>query len=341
MAIETMNDLFLQALRGENRAKRPPIWLMRQAGKYMASYQKLRSKHSFLGMCKNPELIAEVTHLPIQEFGFDAAIVFSDILLITEAMGLNLHFEEGKGPILSPCITPQDVKKLDTQNIADKLAFVFDGIRLLKTSLNVPLIGFAGAPFTVASYMIEGQSSRDLKKTKEWMLKDPHSFHELLEKITQATVTYLNAQIDAGCDAIQLFDSWAHVLAWRQFEEFSARYLDKILTSIKSCPTLVFARGSSIFYERLASLPLNGISLDWQSDLQSVRKKVPQKLALQGNLDPDILLSNVKTVEREARGILEKMRHDPAFIFNLGHGILPTTSEDVVRALVSCVRNFE
>ena len=308
----------------------------------MASYQTLRQKHGFLGICKQPELIAEVTELPIKEFGFDAAIVFSDILLICEAMGLDLHFEEGNGPILAPCLkTAECVKKLRNRDVVPKLSFVTDGIKLLKKRLDVPLLGFAGAPFTVASYMIEGKSSRDLKKTKEWMFKDPQSFHELLEIITDYTVEYLNQQIDAGVDAIQIFDSWANVLAARQFEEFSAGYLQKIISKVKKCPVLVFCRGSSIFYERLASLKPDGISLDWQSDLQEVRKRVSTKVALQGNLDPDILLTDSKTVVREAIAILEKMRSDPAFIFNLGHGILPTTSEDVVRALVSCVRNFE
>ncbi len=333
-----MNDLFLQALKGENKEKRPPIWLMRQAGRYMASYQALRAKHSFLGLCKTPDLIAQVTLLPIAEFGFDAAIVFSDILLIAEAMGLDLRFEEGKGPILGPCL--KDKSSLETlynRQILSELSFVFEGIKLLKKSLKVPLIGFSGAPFTVASYMIEGQSNRELLKTKEWLFHDPDSFHELLDLIADYTIEYINAQIDAGVDAIQLFDSWAHVLAARQFEEFSLRYMKKIISKMKKCPVIVFCRGSSIFYESLASLKPDCISLDWQSDVKTVRKKIAG-ISLQGNLDPDILLQDTKIVEREARAILKAMKDDPGYIFNLGHGILPKTPIANVHALVACVK---
>ena len=335
-----MNDLFLQALKGENKEKRPPIWLMRQAGRYMASYQKLRAKHSFLGLCKTPELIAQVTQLPITEFGFDAAIVFSDILLIAEAMGLQLHFEEGKGPILAPCLKDKhSLKNLSGKQIVLELSFVIEGIKLLKRgkNLKVPLIGFAGAPFTVASYMIEGESNRELLKTKEWLFRDPDSFHELLDLIADYTIEYVNAQIDAGVDAIQLFDSWAHVLAARQFEEFSLRYMKKIISKMKKCPVTLFCRGSSIFYERLASIKPDCISLDWQSDVKTIRKKIAG-ISLQGNLDPDILLQDTKTVEKEAKAMLEAMKDDPGYIFNLGHGILPKTPIANVHALVACIK---
>ncbi|MDB6081806.1 MAG: hemE [Chlamydiia bacterium] len=335
-----MNNLLLKALKAENFGKRPPVWLMRQAGRYMASYQKLREKHSFLGLCREPELIAEVTELPIKEFGFDAAILFSDILLITEALGAHLHFEEGKGPILQPTLeSGADVEKLYGRSAMPLLSHVVDGVRLLKERLDVPLIGFAGAPFTVASYMIEGKSTRDFAKTKKWMFNDPKSFHELLTIIADMTADYLNHLIDAGCDAIQLFDSWAHVLPAKQCEEFSFYYMRRIQLKLKSCPLILFCRGSSIFYEGLAALSPQGIGLDWQCDIAAVRKKLPQ-IVLQGNLDPDILLADSHVVEKEVKSLLEKMRGDPAFIFNLGHGILPTTPEKNVKTLVRCIHEF-
>lgn len=337
-----MNDLLLKALSGNNQASRPPVWLMRQAGRYMQSYQKLRSQYSFLDLCNHPERIAEVTELPIKEFGFDAAIVFSDILLITQVLGSDLRFDDGVGPQLSPVLTtPMDVKKLHGRSDLSSLSHVLDGIRLLKTRLKVPLIGFAGAPFTIASYMIGGggKSSPALEKTKKWMMTEKESFHELLGIIADITADYLNLQIDAGCDAIQLFDSWAHVLGAAHFEEFSLSYMRRIFSKLKKCPVILFCRGSSIFCEQLASLTPAAISLDWQSDLSLIRKKIP-KITLQGNLDPDILLfGDTACVEREARGLLDKMRGDPAFIFNLGHGILPMTPEENVRTLIRTIHS--
>lgn len=336
-----MNTIFLEALSGKNESGRPPLWLMRQAGRYMHEYRKLREKYSFLGMCGQPELIAEVTELPIKTFGFDAAIIFSDILLIVESFGLKLRFEENEGPILEPALqTADDVKKLHCRDLSSRFSMVVEGVKLLKGRLKVPLLGFAGAPFTVASYMIEGKSSRDLKKTKAWMLKDPESFSLLLDKIADATAEYLNMLIDAGVDGIQLFDSWAHVLAWKQFEEYSLTYLKRVMSKLKPCPVILFCRGASAFYEGLATIHPQAISLDWQCDIQAVRKRVPQSIALQGNLDPDILLGDHRLVTKEAKILLEKMRGSPSFIFNLGHGILPTTPEDNVRALVECVKEF-
>ena len=328
-------DLFLKAMKGENKKSRPPIWLMRQAGRYMPEYRTLREKYSFMGLCKHPELIAEVTELPIKRFGFDAAIVFSDILLITETLGCELHFEEGRGPVITPI---ESVDSLVHHPVVPSMQFVMDGIRLLKERLQVPLIGFAGAPFTVASYLIEGGVSRDLKKTKRWMIENPESFHQLLQVIKRATIEYIQGQIEAGVDCIQLFDSWAHVLSWNHFEEFSFRYLQDIVSEFKKIPIIVFCRGSSFFYEKLAQLePQVAISLDWHCDMAHIRKKLP-KTTLQGNLDPDILLAaSREQVVQEVDLLLEKMKDDPAFICNLGHGILPTTPEENVYALIETV----
>lgn len=336
-----MNDtLFLKALRCENRS-RPPIWIMRQAGRYMPKYRAIREKFSFLEMCHQPEIAAKVTLLPIEEFGFDAAILFSDILVIPEALKVGLRFEEGKGPIIErPLKSDSDIDALLTLQIESGLNYVAEAIRIARRDLKVPLIGFCGAPFTVASYMIEGGSSRDLKKTKQWMLRNPSSFHRLLEKIAECTITYLEMQVKAGVNALQIFDSWAITLAHSQFLEFSLRYLKKIIDAMRqfNVPIILFCRGSSVFAEQLASLSPCGIGLDWQVDITRLRSKIPKTVALQGNLDPDILYADSQVIRREAKAILNGMRQDPGFIFNLGHGIHPDTPMDSVKALVDCIK---
>lgn len=338
-----MNRLLLDALACENRA-RPPIWLMRQAGRYMPEYRALREKHSFSTMYKEPELAAKVTCLPIDTFGFDAAILFSDILVMAEAFGLGLHFEEKVGPIIdNPLSTEQDVDGLVIPKIDEKLHYVFKAIKMLKPQLKVPLIGFCGAPFTVASYMIEGKSSKDLKKTKRWMLSHPESFHRLLDKIAVSTIDYLKKQIEAGVDAIQIFDSWANTLAFPQFQEFSYAYLQKIRQELSqtNIPVILFCRGSSVFAEDLARMNPSCISLDWNCDIVKMRNRIPKHVALQGNLDPDVLYASKEILKKEIERILKGMKGDPAFIFNLGHGIMPDTPVDAVKMLVECVKNDE
>jgi uroporphyrinogen decarboxylase len=335
-----MNSLLLNALQCKN-TERPPIWIMRQAGRYMPEYRALRAKHSFMNLCHQPELAAEVTMLPIRAFDMDAAILFSDILVIAEAFGVGLHFEEGVGPIIErPLRTKQDIVDLPKINIEEKLQYVANAIKLLKPQLNKPLIGFSGAPFTVASYMIEGGSSRDLKKTKQWLLRDKESFHQLLEKITHSTIEYLKMQIAAGVQAVQIFDSWAHVLGHAQFREFSLAYLEKILKGIQkfNVPVILFCRGASVFGPQLAEISPAAISLDWQCDITHMRKTISKKIALQGNLDPDILYSSTKDIQKEAKRLLDGMKGEPGYIFNLGHGIHPDISTDAVRALVECVK---
>jgi uroporphyrinogen decarboxylase len=335
-----MNDLFLRALNCKNDS-RPPVWLMRQAGRYMPEYQDLRKKYSFLEMCHNPELIAKVTNLPIDAFGMDAAILFSDILVIPEAFKLGLSFEEKKGPIIHrPISTEQDIENLEIPDVKVSLKYVADGIKTILPDLKVPLIGFSGAPFTLASYMIEGGSSKDLKKTKQFMIKNPISFHKLLDKITESTIAYLNMQIDAGVQALQIFDSWAGVLSHDHFREFSLSYLNKILVGInKKVPVILFCRGSSFFAPQLAEIKPAGISIDWQADLAVLRQVIPQGIALQGNLDPDILYGSQNVIIQSVKNLLAKMKGDPGFIFNLGHGMQPDMSPDAVRVLVETIKN--
>lgn len=332
------NDLLLRALACNNHS-RPPVWLMRQAGRYMASYRKLREKYSFLQMCHEPDLIAEVTSLPIKTFNFDAAILFSDILVIPEAMGLGLQFQDHVGPIIDrPLQSEQDLKLIENVDVG-RLNFVEKGIQLLKKELSVPLIGFCGAPFTVASYMIEGKSSPDLKKTKKWMLTDPESFHQVLKVIADWSIAYLNMQIDAGIDAIQIFDSWANTLTHSHFLAFSLPYLNYIMKSLKkSIPVILFCRGSSVFGEELATISPAAISFDWNCNLALMRKKIPYPVAFQGNLDPHVLYSSENVVKKEVKNLLKMMSGDKGFIFNLGHGILPDIPEDSVKCLVDCIK---
>ncbi len=337
-----MRSLFLDALRCNNTS-RAPVWLMRQAGRYMPEYRKIRETRSFLKMCKEPEIAAEVTLLPIKAFGMDAAIIFSDILVIPDALNVGLKFDEGKGPIIErPIASPEDAAKLVKPDLKEALGYVYQAIRYVLPELDVPLIGFAGAPFTVASYMIEGGASHDLKKTKRWMVQDPASFHALLDLITECTIEYLNHQIDAGVHALQIFDSWANVLDTRHFREFSLNYLRKIVLGLKDpkIPAILFCRGSSVFLEDLLEAKPACISLDWNIDLSKARGKVGQNTALQGNLDPDILYAPLQAVKKETERALLAMRNDRGYIFNLGHGIKPDVPVDAVKALVDTVKNF-
>ncbi|MBS0633904.1 MAG: uroporphyrinogen decarboxylase [Verrucomicrobia bacterium] len=311
--------LFTDALAQKN-SRRAPVWLMRQAGRYMHEYQALRKRYDFLTICHTPELICEVTHQPINAFGLDAAIVFSDILLILQALGFDLRFYDDVGPVIGNPLAANSL--LESRPVVDELHYVLEGIKLLKKSLNVPLIGFAGAPFTVASYVT---------KTKEW---NPDKLDLLLDLLADCTIDYLNAQIEAGCDAVQLFDSWAMHLDAEQFHRFSKKPLEKIVKGLKGAPAILFCRGPQVS----AYCDLGAISVDWTVNMPDLRAKFSGPL--QGNLDPSILLTDRKTVEKETKKILDMMRGDPAFIFNLGHGVHKNTPRDHVQALVDCVKSY-
>ncbi len=329
---------FLSALSAKN-VGRPPIWVMRQAGRYLPEYRALRQKYSFLTLAHTPELAAEITLQPIRRFGMDAAILFSDILVIAEAFGVGLAIEEGVGPLIErPLHSSVDVARLQVPAVEEALSYVRSAIDILGKELSVPLLGFCGAPFTVASYMIEGKSSRDLKKTKQWMLRDPASFHALLEKIAEASIAYLNMQAAGGVACVQIFDSWANSLAPAQFREFSLKYLQKMVERV-TCPVLLFCRGSPLFVEELAKTGARGIALDWSGDVAVARKRVAHTV-LQGNLDPMVLYAPKQTIQKETRCLLESMRHDTAYIFNLGHGVLPDTPLESMETLVDTVQSF-
>lgn len=306
----------------------------------MPEYRALRAKHFFLEMTHQPELVVEITQQPLRAFGFDAAILFSDILLIAEALGANLQFEDGLGPLINPSISSvRDISTLSASEIPHKMRFAKTAIEELKKILRVPLIGFCGAPFTVASYMIEGRSSKDLKKTKRWMFEDADGFKQLLDLITQATVDYLNLQIEAGVDAIQIFDTWANFLGYPQFQRYALAYYQKLMQGMKkNVPVILFCKGSGGYAHALAVLKPAGISLDWSCDMCAIRQQVGCKVALQGNLDPDVLLSSPATIQKEAGHLLQRMQGDPGYIFNLGHGITPDVPVDSVKTLVETIR---
>ncbi|MCB1113760.1 MAG: uroporphyrinogen decarboxylase [Chlamydiia bacterium] len=324
---------FLKALSGKNEG-RPPLWLMRQAGRYLPEYQAIRQKHDFLELCHTPELIQEVTLQPLKRFGFDAAILFSDILVIPEAMGMKLHFDEGQGPIFdAPLSRLKDIENLKEP---EPLEFVEKGIKLINEATDRPLIGFAGAPFTVASYMIEGKSSKTLRKTKRWLFEEPESFHKLLEKVKQATLAHLKLQIEAGVKAIQLFESWAPFLAPDELKAFSTDYLEAIRKELpEAIPVMFFSKG----IPPKISQKNTGLSVDFTQRLIDVREKVGKEIPLQGNLDPDLLYGPKEGVERATKKLLSDMQGDKAWVFNLGHGILPKTPLENVYALRDTVYN--
>lgn len=332
--------LFLDALKGCN-TKGPPVWFMRQAGRYMPSYRKIRNQLSFLEMCRRPEVVAEVTLLPVNELDVDAAILFSDILLLPDALGLGLSFEEGEGPRFArPLKSPLDIANLPKVSMPSALAFVGDSIRLLKKDLKVPLIGFAGAPFTVAGYMIEGKSSQNWRSVKQWLMREPESFDLLIDQLTDLTIDYLKMQIEAGAEAIQLFDSWADTLSDDHFCRFSKSPLKKIVEALKptGIPVILFSRGSSLFARRLFEAAPAAISLDWRCDIGQIRRDLPGQVALQGNLDPDWLYAPKERLYIEVDRILDTMKEDPAFVFNLGHGIAPDVAQDTVKSVVERIK---
>ncbi|MBI3900760.1 MAG: uroporphyrinogen decarboxylase, partial [Chlamydiia bacterium] len=282
------------------------------------------------------ETVVETTILPVDLLGVDGAILFTDILTLLEGLSIRYDFQEGIGPvILDP---PSAIHIRPPEEV---YGYLTQAIYLLKKELKVPLLGFAGAPFTIASYCIEGKSSHDLKKTKEWMYRDPRGFHQLLETITEATIAYLHIQIDAGVQAIQLFDSWANALPYEEFLLYSLAPLKRITEAIKTrgIPIILFGRGRSLFVEELASLSPAAISLDWSGDLPSLRCKIPSSIAVQGNLDPMALYSPRPLLQERVERLLKRMEGDPGYIFNLGHGLLPDTPIENVHFLVDYVHN--
>lgn len=324
--------------------KKIPIWLMRQAGRYMAEYQVSRKKMGFKEMCKNPELCSEITITAVERLGVDAAIIFSDILLIVEPMGLNLEYREGIGPMITnPIRNLEDIQALKPVS-PDSLKFVMDAISLTHKSMkpDFPLIGFAGAPFTVASYMIEGRGSKNYIPTKALMHNEPTAWHSLMDKITEATIGYLNAQANAGANALQIFDSWVGCLSPADYEEYVLPHSHRLIQGLKKgVPVLHFGSFNSAMLELQKEAGGDVISLDWRVDIGEAWDSLGKNKAVQGNLDPVLLFARQDILLAEAEKILKEVGSRPGFIFNLGHGILPETPVDNVMALVDFVHKWK
>ena len=310
----------------------------------MPEYRAIRETTDFLTLCKTPELASEVTVQPVDIIGVDAAILFSDILVIPEAMGMHLEIVESKGPIFDdPIRSREDVKRLNTAGVTERLQYVMDAIKLTKEKLagRVPLIGFSGAPWTLMTYMVEGKGSKNFDTVKQFVYNDPETAHQLLQILADAVVDYLNAKIRAGCDAVQIFDTWAGILSPWDLEEFSLRYIRYICERLETngAPVIVFAKGVNAF-AKLVELKCDVIGLDWTQDIGQVRSAIGEGKALQGNMDPCVLFASKERIRQETERILERFGIGSGHVFNLGHGILPTTPVDNARHLVSCVKEL-
>ena len=338
------NDNFLRAL-ARQPVTRQPIWMMRQAGRYLPEYRELRARAGdFLSLCKNPELACEVTLQPLNRFDLDAAIIFSDILTIPDAMGLGLHFVENEGPRFSRALeTESDIRQLVIPDPQDSLRYVMDAIALTKRELQqrVPLIGFAGSPWTLACYMIEGGASGKLfERIRKMAYQQPEILHVLLEKLAAATVLYLNAQIESGADAIMIFDTWGGLLSPTQYEEFSLNYMQKIIAGLKPVSKIVFTKNGGQWLDKISQCGCDAVGVDWTMDLAQAAKLTQGRVALQGNLDPLALFAPEDVIEQEVKKIVHAMKDYPGFVFNLGHGILQQTSPDRAKFLIDTVHRL-
>jgi uroporphyrinogen decarboxylase len=316
---------------------------MRQAGRYLPEYRAIREKVDFLTLCKTPELAAEVTIQPVDIIGVDAAIIFSDILVIPEAMGMHLEMNEGKGPIFhNPIRTETDAKILKNIDPDKDLKFVLDAVSLTKKELNgrVPLIGFSGSPWTLLTYMVEGQGSKNFSWIKKLIYNNPKLAHSILDKLSKTIADYLSAKISAGADAVQIFDTWGGILSQNDFQEFSLTYISKIISQIKRKdePVIVFCKGVHFGMEQLANSGADVIGLDWTMNLGEVRRKIGNKVALQGNLDPAVLYASKEKIRKETVRVLQSFGKGNGHIFNLGHGIPPDVNPENAKALVAYIK---
>ncbi len=336
------NDLLLRALRRE-KVERPPVWMMRQAGRYLPDYMKLRAKYDFFTRVQTPELATEITLQPIQQIGVDAAIIFSDILVIPQAMGVTVLMEEGKGPLLPNVIkTQKDIDALITDNVEEGLNYVTKALALTKQELNgrVPLIGFAGAPWTILCYMVEGKGSKTWDKAKQFCFTQPHLAHQLLQKITDATIGYLKAQAIAGADVLQVFDSWSGALSPGDFKLFAQPYLIQIADALKdAAPVILFPKGSWYALKELSESSASGLGLDWCISPQMAREITGNKITLQGNFDPAKLLLPVKEIKKAVKEMIDAFG-TRGYIANLGHGITPNIPVENARAFVEAVKEY-
>ena len=347
--MELKNDTILRALLRQP-VDRTPVWIMRQAGRYLPEYLKTRAEAgSFMDLCQTPELACEVTLQPLRRFDLDAAIIFSDILTIPDVMGLKLYFVAGEGPKFEhPLRTADDIRKLPSPDVNESLRYVMDAISLTRKELDgkVPLIGFSGSPWTLATYMIEGGSSRTFSRAKKLIYQDPRLAHELLGKLAETVTDYLNAQIENGAQAVQIFDTWGGALSARAYQEFSLRYMEQIVSGLKRenegrrVPVILFSKGCNTQLEALADTGCDALGVDWTITLDEARSRVGDRVALQGNLDPSVLLADKKVIRREVNETLNSFGQGNGHVFNLGHGITPDVDPDNLSALISAVREL-
>ena len=344
------NDRFLRAL-----LKQPvdvtPVWMMRQAGRYLPEYRATRAKAgNFVNLMKNPELACEVTIQPLDRYPqLDAAILFSDILTIPDAMGQGLYFETGEGPRFKKVISSMaDIEALPIPDPEQDLGYVMDAVRTIRRELNgrVPLIGFTGSPWTLATYMVEGGSSKDFRKSKAMLYDNPQAMHALLDKLAQSVTAYLNGQIKAGAQAVQIFDSWGGSLSAAAYQEFSLAYMQKIIDGLirehdgRRVPVILFTKGGGLWLESIAAIGSDAVGLDWTMDIGRARQLVGDKVALQGNLDPNVLFAPPDAVAAETRRVLDAYGNHPGHVFNLGHGISQFTPPENVNVLVDTVHSY-
>lgn len=346
---ELKNDRFLRALKREP-VDMTPVWMMRQAGRYLPEYREARAKAGdFLSLCMNPELACEVTLQPLQRYPLDAAILFSDILTIPDAMGLGLYFEEGEGPrFRKPVRTEADINALKVTHPRKDLPYVLDAVSLIRRELNgqVPLIGFSGSPWTLATYMIEGGSSRDFRRAKTMLYDQPELMHQLLTVLADSVAAYLNAQIDAGAQAVQIFDTWGGGLSHVAYQEFSLSYMKKIISQLqteregRSVPVILFTKGGGQWLEIMADSGCDALGLDWTTDIGVARQRVGSRVALQGNMDPSVLHAKPAAIRMEVKRILECFGPHSGHVFNLGHGITPEVSPEHARVFIEAVHEM-
>lgn len=346
---ELKNDSLIRALLRQP-VERTPVWMMRQAGRYLPEYRQVREQAgSFLNLCTNPELACEVTLQPLRRFDFDAAILFSDILTIPDAMGLGLYFTEGEGPkFKNPVRTASDIQQLPIPDPETELRYVVDAVRLIRKTLqgSVPLIGFSGSPWTLATYMVEGGSSKSFQKVKGLMFEQPKLMHTLLEKLAQSVASYLNAQIAAGAQAIMLFDTWGGMLSGEDYREFSLAYAKQVRSLLNTdgdgqqIPTILFTKGGGLWLEDMADAGYDALGLDWQTDIEQARVRVGDRVALQGNMDPVALYARPEIITEKVKTILNKYGSGSGHVFNLGHGILPDINPEHVKAMVDAVHKY-
>lgn len=337
------NSLIIDAIKGKP-VPRTPVWIMRQAGRYLPQYRKLREKVTLLEAFHSPEIAAELTLQPVELLGVDAAIIYSDILLIPEALGMSLDYVPGKGPVFeNPLRSDPNVEKLKiSSDFEGQLSFVSESIKSVKSKMDSskPLIGFVGSPWTLAVYMIEGESSKNFVNAKTFIYKEPDLFRELMELLTEAVTRSLQMQIDAGADLVQLFDSWAGLLNPQQFIDISLASIKKVVRNLNgTVPIIVFAKGANHSLDAMADCGADCLGIDWGSSLSQSRKTVNNRIALQGNLDPVVLLSNPETVRAETIRVLEAYGEGSGHIFNLGHGILPETPVENVKTMIETVKS--